>query len=125
MQLARWYRKLFKNEHPKYLVNLIPVRSTPYATRTVGNIPLIKTKHKLFKNSFFALAVIEWNNLNHNIRNVESFSIFKNNILNLSGQPPIMFLVVKIIVESNLLQDCVLVLVICVNTNSNTVFKIH
>ena len=54
LQLRRCYRKLclfykvFKNEHPKYLLNLIPVKSTPYATRTVGNIPLIKTKHYIF-----------------------------------------------------------------------------
>ena len=39
LQLRRWYRKLcllykvFKNEHSKYLYNLIPVRSTLYATR--------------------------------------------------------------------------------------------
>ena len=38
LQLHRWYRKLclfykvFKNEHPKYLFYLIPVRCTPYAT---------------------------------------------------------------------------------------------
>ena len=56
LQFRRWYRKLclfykvFENEHPKYLFNLIPVRSTPYATRTVGNIPLIKAKHNFFKN---------------------------------------------------------------------------
>ena len=68
LQLRRWHRKLslfyrvFKNEHPKYLFNLIPVRSTPYATRTVGNIPLIKTKHNFLKNSFFPSAVIKWNN---------------------------------------------------------------
>ena len=55
LQLRRWYRKLclfykvFKNEHPKYLFNLIPVRSAPCATRTVGNIPLIKTKHNFQK----------------------------------------------------------------------------
>ena len=62
LQLRRLYRKLclfhkvFKNEHPKYPFNLIPVRSTPYATRTVGNIPLIKTKHNFFKNCFFPSA---------------------------------------------------------------------
>ena len=83
------------------------------------------SKQNITFQKIFLFAVIEWNNLNHNIRNVESFSIFKNNILNLSGQPPIMFLIVKITVESNLLQDCVLALVICLNTNSNTVFKIH
>ena len=78
LQLRRWYRKLclfykvFKNELPKYLFNLIPVRSTPYATRTVGNIPLFKTKHNFFKNSFFPSAIIEWNNLDPNLRNSRS-----------------------------------------------------
>ena len=62
LQLRRWYRKLclfykvFKNEHLKYLFNLISVRSTPYA---VGNIPLIKTKHNFFKNYFFPSAITE------------------------------------------------------------------
>ena len=62
-QLRRWYRKpylfykVFKNKHPKYLV-----RSTPYATRTLGNIPLIKAKHNFFKTSFFPSAIAEWNN---------------------------------------------------------------
>ena len=81
LQLCCWYRKLFlfykvfKNEHPKYLFNLIPVRSTPYATRTVGNIPLIKTKHNFFKNYFFPSAIIEWNNLDPNLRNSKSISV--------------------------------------------------
>ena len=71
-----------KNEQPKYLFNLIPVRSTPYATRTVGNIPLIKTKHNFFKNYFFPSAIIEWNNLDPNLRNSKSISVFKEKILN-------------------------------------------
>ena len=64
LQLRRWYRKLclfykvFKNEHPKYVFNLIFVRSTPYATRTVGSIPLIKTKHNFFKKFFFHLLLL-------------------------------------------------------------------
>ena len=64
LQLRRWYRKLclfykvFKNEHPKYLFHLIPVRCTSYATRTESNIPLIKTKHNFFKNSFFHLLLL-------------------------------------------------------------------
>ena len=81
LQLRCWYRKVclfyevFKNEHPKYLFNLIPVRSTPYATRTVGSIPLIKTKHNFFKNYFFPSAIIEWNNLDPNLRNSKSISV--------------------------------------------------
>ena len=94
LQLCRWYRKLclfykvFKNEHPKYLFNLIPVRSTPYATRTVGNIPLIKTNHNFFKNSFFPSAIIEWNNLDPNVRNSKSISVFKAKILNFIRPSP-------------------------------------
>ena len=56
---------------------------------------------------------------------LEVLVLLKTMSLNLSGQPPIMFLIVKIIEESNLLLDCVLALVICGNTNSNIVFKIH
>ena len=94
LQLRRWYRKLclfykvFKNEHPKYLFNLIPVRSTPYTTRTVGNIPLIKTKHNFFKNYFFPSAIIEGNNLDPNLRNSKSISVFKEKILNFIRPPP-------------------------------------
>ena len=94
LQLRRWYRKLclfykvFKYEHPKYLFNFIPVRTTPYATRTVGNIPLIKTNHNFFKNYFFPSAIIEWNNLDPNLRNSKSISVFKEKILNFIRPSP-------------------------------------
>ena len=87
LQLRRWYRKLclfykiFKNEHPKYLFHLIPVRCTPYATITEGNIPLIETKHNFFKNSFFPSAIIECYNLDPILRNSKSISVFKEKIL--------------------------------------------
>ena len=64
LQLHRWYGKLylfykvFKNKHSKLLFYLIPVRCTPYATRTEGNIPLIQAKHQFFKNSFFHLLLL-------------------------------------------------------------------
>ena len=111
LQLRCWYRKLclfykfFKNEHPKYLFHLIPVRCTPYATRTEGNIPLIKTKHIFFKNSFFPSAIIEWNNLDPNLRNSKSISVFKEKILNFIRPFPNSFLIVTILNELNLLQD--------------------
>ena len=111
LQPRRWYRKLclfynvFKNEHPKYLFNLIPVRSTPYVTRTVRNIPLIKTKHNFFRNSFFPSAIIQWNNLDPNLRNSKSISVFKEKILNFIRISPNSFLIVTILKELNLLQD--------------------
>ena len=45
--------------------------------------PLPKHNIIFFKNSFFPLAVIKWNSLDHGIRKVGGFSAFKNNILNL------------------------------------------
>ena len=66
---------------PWYLFKLVPLRWSPYATRKAENIPLFKTKHNFFKNSFSPSAVTGWNNVDHNIQNVRSFSAFKNNIL--------------------------------------------
>ena len=86
LQLCCWYRKpclfykVFKNKHPKYLLHLLPVRCTPYATRIEGNDPL-KTKHNFFKNSFSPSATFEWNKLDLNLRNSKSISVFKGKIL--------------------------------------------
>ena len=85
---VRWSRKLcyfhkvFKNEHRKCLFHLIPVRCTSYTTRTESNIPLIKTRHSFFKNSFFLSAIFEWNNLDLSI------SVFKEKIFNFIRPSP-------------------------------------
>ena len=60
LRLRRWYRKLclfykiFKNQHPEYLFHLIPVRHAPYTTKNVHILPIFKSKHNFFKNSFFS-----------------------------------------------------------------------
>ena len=59
----------------------MPEKTSSYATRNNDGIPLIKIKPNLFKNTFFPSAVIEWNKLGPTIRNVESFGIFKSNIV--------------------------------------------
>ena len=87
LQQRRWYRKLclfFKilnNRSPAYLFQLIPPLNKSYTTRGSNKIPLFKTKHNFFKNSFFPSTVIEWNKLDPAIRNSESFSLFKRSIL--------------------------------------------
>ena len=73
--------KFYKHESPQHFFKLVPLRHFPYTTRNTEYIPLFKTKHNFFKNSFFPSAVIEWSSLDHNIRNVGSFSTFKNNSL--------------------------------------------
>ena len=58
LQLRRWFRKLclfpkfFKNEYHKYLINIIPVKSTPYTTRNMNSFCHLNTKRNFFKNSF-------------------------------------------------------------------------
>ena len=75
LQQRRWYKKLccfykiFKNESPRYLFNIIPTRNPFYITRNHTNIPLFKTNHIFFKNSFFPSTIIEWNNLDLKLRN--------------------------------------------------------
>ena len=64
LQLRRQYRKLClfykvsKNEHPEYLFNLIPVRSTPYATRTAAIFPLLRQIITFSKILFFHLLLL-------------------------------------------------------------------
>ena len=87
--------------------------------------PFSKQNIIFFKNLFFTSAVIEWNSLEHNIRKVGSFSVFKNNILKLLRPTPNSIFNCENHRGFKLIQDCVLVLVFCANTNSNLVFKIH
>ena len=87
LQLRRWYRKpgmfykIFKSESPQYLFKLIPDKTSSHVTRNADNIPLFNIKHIFYKNSFFPSSIIEWNNLDPNLRNLENFGIFRNNIL--------------------------------------------
>ena len=45
------------------------------------NLPIFKSKHNFFKNSFSASTISEWNKLDPSLRNSESFLTFKKNIL--------------------------------------------
>ena len=45
------------------------------------NLPIFKSKHNFFKNSFFSSTISEWNKLDLSLRNSESFLTFKKNIL--------------------------------------------
>ena len=74
LQSWRWYRKfclffkLNKNKHPSYLFDIIPKVLSTSTTRNHNNIPLINVKHEYFRNSIFPSTVIEWNELDNNIR---------------------------------------------------------
>ena len=82
LQHRRWFHKLcafykiFKNQSPRYLYELLLIKTTPRNTRSSINLPFFYIKYNFFKNSFFPSAVIEWNNLDLSIPNSESLSIF-------------------------------------------------
>ena len=112
LQLCRCYGKLFlfykvfKNEHPKCLFNVILVRSTSYATRTVSNIPLYKTKQNFFKNYFFLHLLL----LNEKIetpvlQTLRVFQSLRKKYLISYDLPQVLFLIVTILKKLNALQD--------------------
>ena len=82
-----WYRKvclfykIFKENKPVYLFNLIPSKNSNYNTRNTDKITPFHTKHNFFKNSFFPSTVIEWNKLDPNLRSAASVSLFKKSLL--------------------------------------------
>ena len=73
--------KLKKNKYQSYLFDMIPKVLSTRTTRNHNNIPLFNVKHEYLRNSFFPSTVTEWNKLNNNIRNSESVSAFKKQIL--------------------------------------------
>ena len=94
LQQRRWYRKLcsfyrvFKSESPRYLFNIVPIRKPAYSTRNHVHIPLFKINHNFFKISHFPSTIIEWNNLDPNLRNSDTYGNFKNTILKFIRSSP-------------------------------------
>ena len=81
LQQRRFFFKIYKNQCPKYLFDIIPQSNCQYRTRNAQNIPHINVKHQSFKNSYFPSTIIEWNKLDSNISNSETLNIFKSKIL--------------------------------------------
>ena len=69
MQKLCCFYKIFRNQSPEYLFNIIPTSVRPHNTRNANNIPQFKVKNNFFRNSFFPFVVIEWSKLDQNIPN--------------------------------------------------------
>ena len=70
------------------MFKIIPQRRSSYITRNSDEIPLVKTNHDFYKNSFFPSTNIEWNNLDHDLRNTESYTLFRASILKFIRSSP-------------------------------------
>ena len=130
LQLRGWYRKvgmfykIYKYKSPQYLFSLIPEKTHAYATRNVDNIPCFKIRHNFFKNSFFPSTIIEWNNLDPNLRNSKSFIDFKNSILKFIRLSPSNVFNCYYYKGIRHITRLRVGRVICVSTNFSTIFKI-
>ena len=89
LKSRRWLRKLclfykvFHEKSPSHLFQLIPPNNNIYATRSSqsNKISNFKTRHNLFKDSFFPEVISEWNSLDVSIRNSSSINVFKKELL--------------------------------------------
>ena len=81
--------------------------------------PFLKQNISLSKFLFFPQLLSSGTILTITLEMSEALVLLKTTSRKLSGQPPIMFLIVNIIEESNLLQDYMLALVICVKLYLN------
>ena len=80
LQQQRWYRelclffKIIKKQSPRYLLQLIPTARQAYMTREKNSIPLFNVSHNYFRNFFFPSTIVDWSNLDSNIRSILSFT---------------------------------------------------
>ena len=72
--------KIMKEEAPNYLINFVRKCETNTRTRN-KSIPIFNDRTNCFNYSFFPSTLNNWFNLDLNIRNSESISIFKNRLL--------------------------------------------
>ena len=75
--LMQWWKlflfyKLFKENKPVDLFNIILTKVSNHNTRNTDKITLFHTKHNFFKNHFFPSTVIEWHKLHPNLRSAVS-----------------------------------------------------
>ena len=63
------------------MFDYIPSTDRIYNTRNAVNIPRIKSKHDFFKNSYIPSTIIERNKLDQDIRNAESYALFRKHLL--------------------------------------------
>ena len=87
LKCRRWFRKLcfffkiLRNKSSDYLFRIVPQRRSSCITRNSDEIPLLKIRHNFHKNLFFPSTTTEWINLYQDLRNSESYTLFRSSIL--------------------------------------------
>ena len=121
-----WFR-ILKNKSSNYLFRIIPQKRSSYIMGNSDQIPLFNAKHNFYKNSFFPGTAFEWNNLDQDLANSESYTSFSFSTLKFIRPSQNSFLRLPqcygYIASYRIYkaQACV----IHENTNLNTVFRIR
>ena len=73
---------------PKYLYKLIPLKNNTRDIRSTHSVSTYYCTIHVFKYSFFHYTIWEWNKLDFQPRNAESFKKFRNTLLKLGWPTP-------------------------------------
>ena len=126
----RWLRKLctfykiVRNKSPGYLYKYILPGDRAYLTQNSNNIKQIFYRSEYFANSLFCYTIKEWNKLSLEIRNYESYGIFKKSLLKFMRTIPNSIFIVADKYGIKLLTKLCVPWVILENINLDITFKI-
>ena len=82
------FYKIIKSKSPAYMYELIPPALSFQNTRNQSLIRQIFCRTDSFSNSFFPYSIKEWNKLDNQVKQSNSFFQFKNSILKLIRPSP-------------------------------------
>ena len=83
------FYRIVRNKSPGYLYKYILPGDRVYLTRNSNNIKETFCRSEYFANSFLPYTIKEWNKLNLEKRQSESYSIFKKSLLEFTRTIPI------------------------------------
>ena len=72
-----YLNKIISTKSPPYLYELVPPLQRSY--RYPGCFKTLRCRTEFFRNSFLPFTVSEWNKLNSDIKNSDSYAIFRKN----------------------------------------------
>ena len=75
LSLSKWDHSQDQQLLARVMLHLIDI-----LLRESDKIPVFKTKHNFYKNLFFLSTTVEWNNFTQDLRNSESYTLFRYSI---------------------------------------------
>ena len=81
MRRLCYFYKIFTTKSPTYLFDYLPPKSI--SQRYPNTFKTYRCRTISYQNSFFPYSVKQWNQLDSNIRNCTSYSVFRNTLLKL------------------------------------------